>query len=69
MNLKKLNILEDEEAIKTLNKIKGSSWMQFDSFYRANDDEINKILTFFYNENNSVHKILTLNTKNIKYFD
>ena len=69
MNLKKLNILEDEEAIKTLNKIKGSSWMQFDSFYRANDDEINKILTFFYNENNDVHKILTLNTKNIKYFD
>ena len=68
-DLTRINILEDEEAIKTLNKIKGSSWMQFDSFYRANDDEINKILTFFYNENNDVHKILTLNTKNIKYFD
>ena len=67
-DLTRINIIQDEETIKAINKINGTSWMQFDCFLREFDEDITKILTFFIKENNN-QKLLTLNANNFQYFD
>ena len=77
-DLSKINVGKE----KVFEEFKNSNWTQFDFFLRKNDDDMNKIMTFFdinkekgkkekKNEKNkeTEYEIRTLDVKNIKCFD
>ena len=63
-NLAKINISEktyDKEAFEEIKKLKPIKWMEYDFFFRKDDEKLNKIITFFDEDKEKGIYLKTLN--------
>ena len=63
-NLEKLNIYEDKNYKDALKDIKFNNWMQYDYFFRNDEENMSKIITYF-NEQKNEFLIKTLSLSDV----